>query len=99
MSLNEVFTCKDAVSALREKGYTLTESTIDVAKQGVSYNINSFTISRPCGYVKIYDRGQYATDNPRVGLFIEAGGMNYGDRSANYRISCLNDILRHFVED
>ncbi len=91
------FTCENVVSALREKGYTVTESTFEVTKNRVDHVINSFTITRPqhCT-IKIYDRSQYATDSPRIGLYVEPSGMYYGDRSITSRVSCLNDILKYF---
>jgi hypothetical protein len=96
MSFSEEFSCENAIIALREKGYTATESTFEVTKNGTNHVINSFTITRPryCT-VKIYDRSQYATDFPRVGLYVEPSGMYYGDRSCTLRVSCLNDILKH----
>ncbi len=96
MSFFEGFTCESAIIALREKGYTVTESTFEVTKDRVNHVINSFTITRPqyCTII-IYDRSQYATDSPRVGLYVEPNGMYYGDRSITLRVSCLNDILKH----
>lgn len=96
MSCDGNFSCETAVHSLREKGYVLVESTITVYKNEIEYNINSFTITLRCGgYIKIYDRSQYAHDSPRVGVFVEARGMCYGDHSGNFRVSCLDDILKH----
>jgi hypothetical protein len=91
------FTCESAVNSLREKGYTLTESTIEVNKYGIVYKISSFLIKQNIGRVEIYDRSQYASDHPQVGIVVEGGGMNYGDNPSplNYRASCLDDILKH----
>lgn len=91
----DVFSYKSAVAALREKGYTLTDSTIEVVKFEGEYRIASHKIDHPFGNrLEIYDRTQYSTGGPPVGMFIETYGMCYGDNSANYRVSCLDDILR-----
>jgi hypothetical protein len=90
------FTCENVVLALREKGHVVTESTIDVKKNDVDFVINSFTIPRPGGgSIKIYDRGQYATDLPNIGMFIDSRGMCYGDHGGNSRAYCIDDILKH----
>ena len=91
------FSCENAVISLREKGYVLTDSTIELMKCGVIHKINSFSIQRKMGRIEIYNRGQYASDYPRVGMVIEGGGMTYGDSLGpkNIRVSCLDDILEH----
>ena len=83
-----------AVTFLREKGYTLVESTIVVVKLGTEYTINSVKVYGPRGnHIEIYDRKQYAEDNPNIGMFVDTSGMSYGGKASNFRVSRLDDIL------
>lgn len=85
-----------AVAFLREKGYTLVESTMIVVKLGTEYTINSVKVYGPRGnHIEIYDRKQYAEDSPDIGMFIEASGMCYGDKASNSRVYRLGDIIGH----
>lgn len=95
------FTCDIVVTALRQIGFELIESRIEIIKNQKLHTINSFRITKypnesDClARVEIYDRTQYATDKPFVGMFFESGGLCYGDHcSTNSRVSCLNDIFR-----
>lgn len=88
---------ENTIEILREKGFTLVESTITVVKMGTDYTINSIKVCHPSGkHVEIYDRKQYATDSPNIGMFIEASGMCYGAKSGNVRVYHLSDILDSF---
>lgn len=95
------FTYDFAVIALREKGFELTKSSIEIIKNHKLHTIDSFRITKypnesDClARIEIYDRTQYAIDQPFVGMFFESGGMCYGDHcSFNSRVFCLNDIFK-----